>query len=155
MGQLASCIQHAVTHIQLILRAFQGKDNVVSTVICLTTIFYKSVFHREKQARLIVETTFTHSLKKWASDFSSLFDCWTFSIWLGSSACYQNHSFSLKMQVDYVCLQSITVEKVNLVIFIVCVTTTVISNAWNLRTVLRREENEGKKKGKKSEIIFL
>lgn len=48
MVQLASCIKRAVTHIQLILGAFQEWDNAVSTVICLTTTFYQSIFQREK-----------------------------------------------------------------------------------------------------------
>lgn len=48
MVQLASCIKHAVTHIQLILGAFQERDNAVSTVICLSTISYKRIFQREK-----------------------------------------------------------------------------------------------------------
>lgn len=48
MVQLASCIKHAVTRIQLILRAFQEQDNAVSTVISVTTVSYKSIFLETK-----------------------------------------------------------------------------------------------------------
>lgn len=61
MVQLASCIKHAVTRIQLILRAFQEQDDAVSTIISLTTISYKSIFERQKEVRLIIKATSTQS----------------------------------------------------------------------------------------------
>lgn len=64
MVQLASCIKHAVTRIQLILRAFQEQDDAVSTVISLTTISYKSIFLETKISQINYKSNLYPVLKK-------------------------------------------------------------------------------------------